>query len=83
MYSIQKSRTNSKFVVMKDGLPMASCYTYSQAHQVLGRMQLNDTINSINKKYERKKRRATMAVTLICCAFIAFIAVLGLILDNQ
>jgi hypothetical protein len=81
-YSIQKTRTNSKFVVMKDGSPMASCYSYQQAYQVLGRMQLNDAINSINTKYDKKKRRAT-AITALCCIVIVSIVVLGLILDNQ
>jgi hypothetical protein len=41
---------------MKDGSAMAACYTYSQAYGVLNRMQLDDTIKSINQKYGFDKK---------------------------
>jgi hypothetical protein len=67
---------------MKDGSPMAACYTYSQAYGVLNRMQLDDTINSINKKYDKKKRRLNMATNLFLI-IAASVIVIALILENK
>lgn len=81
-YSIKQSKTDSRFVVMKDGSPMASCYTYSQAYTVLNRMELDDAMRRINQKYEKKKRRLSMAINLFLI-IAASVITLGLILDNK
>lgn len=81
-YSIKQSKTDSRFFVMKDGSRMAACYTYSQAYGVLNRMQLDDTIKSINQKYDKKKRRLNMATNLFLI-IAASVIVLALILENK
>jgi hypothetical protein len=67
---------------MKDGSRMAACYTYSQAYGVLNRMQLDDTIKSINQKYDKKKRRLNMATNLFLI-IAASVIVIALILENK
>lgn len=81
-YTIQQSKTNSKFIVMKDGNAMASCFSYAQAYGVLNRMQFDDAIKSINKKYDRKKRILDIATIIIALISVSVI-VAGLILENQ
>lgn len=81
-YSIQQSKTNSKFIVMKDGNAMASCFSYAQAYGVINRMQLDDAIKSINKKYDKKKQMLNKATTLLLI-IAASVIVLALILENK
>jgi hypothetical protein len=82
-YSIKKSKTDSRFVVMKDGHPMAACYTYSQAYGVLNRMQLDDTLISINKKYDKKEQKANFVLTICFSIVVSIIVIAGLIIKNK
>jgi hypothetical protein len=79
-YTIQKSKTNSKFIVIKDGNAMAACHTYGQASSVLNRMQRDDVFKSINDKYE-KKLRILNAVTTILFIVSASIMTLSIIFN--
>jgi hypothetical protein len=45
-------------------------------------MQLDDTIKSINQKYDKKKRRLNMATNLFLI-IAASVIVLALILENK
>lgn len=82
-YSIKQSKTDSRFVVMKDGHPMAACYTYGQAYGVLNRMQLNDSITSINKNYHKKEQKANFILTICFLIIVSAIVISGLIIKNN
>jgi hypothetical protein len=79
-YSIKQSKTDSRFVVTKDGARIASCYTYSQAYGVLNRMQFDDNLISINKKYDNKKKKANFVLTICFSIVVSIIVIAGLIL---
>ena len=82
-YSIKKSKTDSRFVVIKDGSPIAACYTYSQAFGVLNRMQFDDTVRSINKQYDKKQKKANFTLTICFSIVVLIILITGLIIDNK